>query len=113
MEILSPDKPIIERLPFERYVDLPGEHATELRDILVSPLQYHRRKDKPRPDSDALRVGRAGHTAILEPDRFMFEYVVWRADEDVACGPWRSARGVDVEVCVDIFDLPADNAARV
>lgn len=69
---------IIEKLPFEKYIELPGEHSTSLRAMLTSPLAYWRQKQVQRDDTDAFRVGRAGHTAILEPDRFMLEYAVWR-----------------------------------
>jgi hypothetical protein len=73
---------VIERMPFERYVELPGEHATALKDLLVSPRLYHRKQQQARTDKDALRIGRAAHTAILEPDRFLLEYTVWRLDPE-------------------------------
>lgn len=80
----------VERIPFEKYVDLPGVHATALKDLLVSPRLYQQRLLQPRPDTDSLRVGRACHTAVLEPDRFLLEYTVWRAKED---GSTRVRRG--------------------
>ena len=69
---------VIERLPFESYCELPGVHATALKNILVSPRKYKRALAVARPDTDQLRVGRGGHTSILEPDRFLLEYTVWR-----------------------------------
>lgn len=71
----------IDGMPFEDYVTLPGEHATALKDVLVSPLLYHRKRQRPREDKDSMRVGRATHTAILEPDRFALEHAVWRAKD--------------------------------
>lgn len=71
---------LIERLPFEQYMTLPGEHSTGLRQMLTSPLAYQRYKQTQRADTDSFRVGRAGHTAILEPDQFMLEYAVWRGE---------------------------------
>lgn len=68
---------IVRSLPFEQYLDLPEESATSLKDMLTSPLLYWRRRQMPRQDTDTLRQGRAGHTAILEPDRFMLEYALW------------------------------------
>jgi hypothetical protein len=76
---MPPQAEIIERLPFEKYVQIEGVHATSLKDMLVSPLLYNWRRTHKRSDTDSLRVGRAGHTAILEPDRFPLEYTVWRA----------------------------------
>jgi hypothetical protein len=68
---------VIEKLPFERYRELPGEHSTGLRRALVSPLEYDHYKRNAREDSDALRVGRAVHTATLEPLQFLREYILW------------------------------------
>jgi hypothetical protein len=68
---------VIERLPFEKYIELPAVHSSGLREMLVSPLHYQHRQQSPRTDSDTLRAGRAGHTAILEPERFLREYVEW------------------------------------
>lgn len=75
MNAIAPS--IIERLPFEQYVTLPEVNATSLFNILTSPLLYRWRKDNSRPDSDAFRQGRAAHTAILEPDRFLRDYALW------------------------------------
>jgi hypothetical protein len=68
---------IVDRLPFEEYIGLEGVHATGLKDMHVSPLLYRRRRDVPRQDADFFRVGRATHTATLEPLRFLKEYVLW------------------------------------
>jgi hypothetical protein len=64
-------------MEFADYCALPGEHATSLRDALVSPLLYQHRQQQSRPDSDTLRLGRATHTAVLEPLRFLRDYVLW------------------------------------
>lgn len=72
---------LIHGMPFEDYIGLGGEHATGLKDIAVSPLHYHSKRQQPRVDKDALRVGRATHTACLEPDRFALEHAVWRAKD--------------------------------
>lgn len=63
--------------PFENYVRSPEVHATGLKNLLVSPLLYKRRQEAPMSESDTLRVGRAAHTAILEPDRFLLDYTLW------------------------------------
>jgi hypothetical protein len=72
---------LVYDLPFEEYITLDGEHATGLKDVLVSPLLYHRKRQLPRVDRDAMRVGRATHTSILEPDRFALDHAVWRAKD--------------------------------
>lgn len=82
---------VIRRLPFDQYVRLPGVHSTSLKDILVSPRAYRHRTLEPRADKDTLRLGRAGHTACLEPDRFLLEYAVFTARDDN--GNYRIRRG--------------------
>lgn len=81
---------VIEGLPFEEYCELPAEHSSGLRNMLESALLYKHVKDNGREDSDTLRQGRAGHTATLEPDRFLLEYVAWR---DGKGGKSRPRRG--------------------
>lgn len=73
---------ITHGLPFEKYVLLPGVHATSLKTILESPRAYRARLTGDREDRDTLRVGRAGHTAILENDRFLLEFAVFTAKDD-------------------------------
>jgi hypothetical protein len=68
---------LTERLTFEAYVAVDAVHATGLKHMLVSPLQYKYWRDHDRPDSDTFRAGRAIHTAILQPERFLADYVLW------------------------------------
>jgi hypothetical protein len=67
----------LERVPFEQYVKSPALHATALKYVLTSPLAYRYNLDHPKEDNDRLTLGRACHTAVLEPDRFLREYVLW------------------------------------
>lgn len=76
--LAQPEGRVTLGLPFDEYTKLPGEHSTSLHDLLVSPRMYWWRKRNKRPDKDSFRVGRAGHTAILEPDRFLLEYTVFK-----------------------------------
>jgi hypothetical protein len=45
--------------------------------MATSPLAYQYRLTHPLADTPAMRLGRACHTAVLEPDAFPHEYVVW------------------------------------
>lgn len=65
---------IHERLPFDQYRQLPGYHATALKWALESALEYQHYELNGLDDSDTLREGRAGHTAVLEPQRFLADY---------------------------------------
>jgi len=47
-----------------------------LKHILTSPKHYRYWLANPRPDSEALLVGRATHCAVYEPDEFGARYVV-------------------------------------
>lgn len=52
-------------LSFDEYLDLPGEHFSSIKEMHRSPAHY---RSRVRPtDSDALRMGRALHAAILDP----------------------------------------------
>lgn len=66
------------------YFDWPGEHYSTLKHILTSPLAYRRACDVPLADRDTFRLGRAAHTAILEPAKFAAEYAIW--DEQTESG---------------------------
>jgi hypothetical protein len=77
----------------EQYLSWPGEHFTTLRHILTSPRAYSHARLNGIKDSDTLRQGRAGHSAILEPDRFAADFVVWDAQSsDGRSAPRRGAR---------------------
>lgn len=71
------DAKVIEALTHEEYAEIPAEHAGQLRKILTSPLAYARGLVEPDVDSDTLRLGRAIHTAVLQPQRFATQYVCW------------------------------------
>lgn len=68
---------IYDKMKFDDYRQLPGLHASSLKHALTSPLAYHHAETNGWPDSDTYRLGRAGHTAILEPQRFMSDYAVY------------------------------------
>jgi hypothetical protein len=63
--------------PEAAYRAHPGLNWSLLKTIAKSPLHFRHRRDNPRPDSPTFRVGRAVHAAILEPERFAAEWVVY------------------------------------
>ena len=67
----------VEGLDFADYVLLDREHVTRLKALQVSPLNYLSRQHSPMADTDGLRVGRAVHSATLEPHKFTEQCVVW------------------------------------
>ena len=63
---------------FADYIALPGINWSSLRNLRDgSPLHYRHALTHERPDTVALRNGRAVHTAILEPDRIGEDLVVF------------------------------------
>lgn len=72
---------IIEDLTHEEYARIDAEHSGVLQKALISPLAYRVAKEREAAgvdeDRDCLRLGRAIHTACLEPSRFPQQYVCW------------------------------------
>lgn len=64
-------------MPYEWYERQDGERISHLKLLDRSPQHYiygRQHSIVTRP----LRLGRASHTAVLEPERFAAEYLVWR-----------------------------------
>lgn len=64
-------------LRFAQYIELPGENWSHIKSMAKSPLQYLHDKTHRREDTTTLAYGRAIHTAVLEPEKFDSEYVVF------------------------------------
>lgn len=56
--------------PQSEYRPIPAMSASGLKKFRRSPLHYRHEIDHPKPPTPALKLGRATHTAILEPDRY-------------------------------------------
>ena len=59
------------------YAGVKGINWSTLREMNVSPQHYRWRLDNPPEETPSMTLGRAIHTAVLEPDRFPLDYVVW------------------------------------
>jgi exodeoxyribonuclease VIII len=62
-------------LPFHEYVALPGMNNTKLGIMKRCPAKFKFLCENERSDTDALRIGRAIHTAVLEPHKFNDEFL--------------------------------------
>lgn len=71
------DAPSAIQTTHDAYAALPGVNWSTLKEMTRSALHYHSRLDTPREDTPGMAMGRAIHTAVLEPDRFPLEYVVF------------------------------------
>ena len=65
-------------MTFEEYSKVQGVNWSTLKAMKKSPLHYKHAVEHPREDTTRLALGRATHTAILEPDRFLLEYACFK-----------------------------------
>jgi len=56
------------------YLDIPALSYSGMKELLRSPAHYQHWLANPRPDSKALRIGRAAHAAFLTPDLWATTY---------------------------------------
>lgn len=59
------------------YASIPATNWSLLKELRRSPLHYRHRLTTPLADTARMAFGRAVHCAVLEPDRFPLEYIVW------------------------------------
>jgi len=62
---------------YAEYAKIAAINWSVLREMRRSPRHYRYRLENPREDTTGLAIGRATHTAILEPERFALEYAVF------------------------------------
>lgn len=61
---------------FADYLLLDAMSRSDLLALMRSPAYFKWRRENPQPETDAMRMGTAIHTAILEPNRYGLEYAV-------------------------------------
>jgi hypothetical protein len=67
--------PILHSMTYDEYAAIPAVRASDLKALGKSPRRYLWEQTH-HTDSPAMRMGRAVHTAVLEPHRYAAEYVV-------------------------------------
>jgi PDDEXK-like uncharacterized protein DUF3799 len=60
------------------YDRIEAVNISTLKEMRRSPLHYAHRLRYRREDTDPMRIGRASHTLVFEPDVFFAQYVVWK-----------------------------------
>ena len=70
---------ITKNLPYSEYEKLPGLRASDMKTLLKSPRAYYNAKTLgiKKDASKSMNLGSAAHTAILEPEKFADEIVVF------------------------------------
>lgn len=66
---------VIFDLPFSDYLKDPALSSHQAMEYLKSPLRYLHNKQHPKEPTNAMIIGRAVHTAILEPEKFEKEFI--------------------------------------
>lgn len=72
-----PQGRILPGLSREDYDRVQAVNWSSLKLLGKSPLHYRHNLLEQRADTDAMRMGRAVHLAVLEPERFGAECVLW------------------------------------
>lgn len=67
-------KVIIKNLSFSGYQDIKALNNSSLSAFRSCPARYKYMMDNPREDTEALKLGRAIHTAVLQPELFNEEF---------------------------------------
>lgn len=67
---------VLPGLTFPEYLDLDGVNSSTLKELRRSPLHCFWRMNHSRSDTAPLALGRAVHTALLEPADFSERYAV-------------------------------------
>lgn len=104
------DNGLHPQLSRAQYDSLEGRtNWSLLRNIVRSPAHYRHAVTAVHEDSDAMRLGRAVHLAVLEPERFRASIAVWEEGPrrgkawDAFCVEHRGVeilRQADYETCI-------------
>jgi hypothetical protein len=70
----------VTRNELDAYRASKAINISTLKAMRISPLHYKHARDTERPDTTRFGIGRAVHTAVLEPHLFPTQYLVWDAD---------------------------------
>jgi exodeoxyribonuclease VIII len=68
---------IYHNIPFEEYIQIDAVNFSTMKHISKSPLHYKHASEVPQLPTSAMRIGKAVHCAILEPDKFESDYTFW------------------------------------
>lgn len=63
------------------YNTLEGESISTLKEMLKSPKHYRHRKSFQKATTVSMSMGTTSHVAVLEPERFLEEYSIWKGTD--------------------------------
>lgn len=64
-------------IKWEDYERIPRMNLSTLKHMKKSPFHLREAQKTPREDSDPLRIGRATHVMVLEPESFLSRFAIW------------------------------------
>jgi PDDEXK-like uncharacterized protein DUF3799 len=73
------------------YSVLEGQSITLLKEMIKSPKHYRYRQRFQKKWTGSMSMGTTSHTAVLEPERFLKDYAIWKSTG--ADGKTRQRRG--------------------
>ena len=68
---------VYENMHFSEYLMIDAVNFSSLKHIDISPLKYQYEKNNEQEDKSFFQLGRAVHTAILEPEKLAEEVIVY------------------------------------
>jgi hypothetical protein len=74
---MSETHKITSRMPRHDYDAIGKLNISRLKELKRSPLHFRHMLDNPK-QSDPLTLGNATHIAVLEPERYVTEFVTWQ-----------------------------------
>jgi len=95
----EPSRPRLLDLSYADYEAIDAVRASDLKALGKSPRHYHWRQTHPF-DSSTLRLGRAVHTAVLEPERYAAEYAVATMRRDARTAEYKAFLAAHPGACV-------------
>lgn len=75
-KIPAPPVGVYADVPFGDYLAWDAVSQSQLKELQRSPAHLRAALEAPDEDTDALRIGRAVHCAVLEPHRFAADFAV-------------------------------------
>jgi hypothetical protein len=88
----------LTRNDLDKYRASKAINISTLKAMRVSPLHYKHERDRERPDTPRFGVGRAVHTAVLEPHLFPSLYAVY--DGDRRGNAWKDFKTANSEATI-------------
>lgn len=79
--VVHVDELMTRRYTFAEYKQIEAVNWSSLKHMRRSPLHFKAALEADRRDTPALRLGRAVHTAVFEPERLMRATAVWEGGD--------------------------------